>query len=271
MKITYLGTAAFEGTPAMYCNCKVCAYAREKGGRNIRTRTQALIDESLLIDYPPDTYVHAAYGALDMRKVENIIITHSHSDHFYPGDISHNRFPAAISEKYNIINLFGNERTIEKVRAFHGDEKGINFKYTVIHPFDTFSAGRYTVTAIEAVHDRNEECLLYIVFDGEKRLLYGNDTGFLTEKDMEFIKDMKFDLISLDCTQGIHRDGNNHMGYEDVIEMFGRFQKNGNLTDKTVKVAQHFSHYGELSYDKYCEIFKDYGIIPTYDGMEIDF
>ena len=32
MRIRYLGTAAAERTPAMFCNCEVCRRALEKGG-----------------------------------------------------------------------------------------------------------------------------------------------------------------------------------------------------------------------------------------------
>lgn len=43
MKITYLGTAAAEGFPAMFCNCEYCREAKKLGGKNIRTRSQAII------------------------------------------------------------------------------------------------------------------------------------------------------------------------------------------------------------------------------------
>ena len=50
MKFTYLGTSSCEGIPALFCNCPRCEGARRLGGKNIRTRTQALINEDLLID-----------------------------------------------------------------------------------------------------------------------------------------------------------------------------------------------------------------------------
>ncbi len=49
MKIKYLGTAAAEGIPAIFCECKICKKARELGGKNIRTRSQALINDDLFI------------------------------------------------------------------------------------------------------------------------------------------------------------------------------------------------------------------------------
>ena len=54
MKILYMGTAAAEGWPGLFCSCDVCSHARKAGGRNLRTRTQAMLDDDLLLDFPPD-------------------------------------------------------------------------------------------------------------------------------------------------------------------------------------------------------------------------
>ncbi len=45
MKLQYLGTAAAEGWPALFCDCYSCRRARIAGGRNIRTRSQAMLGE----------------------------------------------------------------------------------------------------------------------------------------------------------------------------------------------------------------------------------
>ena len=65
MKIKYLGTAAYEGVPSLFCGCETCKKSLEAGGKNLRTRSQALIDGQLLIDFPPDTLVHSQTYKLD--------------------------------------------------------------------------------------------------------------------------------------------------------------------------------------------------------------
>ena len=55
MKFQYLGTAAAEGWPAVFCRCEACEEAARRGGKNIRTRSQALVNDDLLLDLPPDT------------------------------------------------------------------------------------------------------------------------------------------------------------------------------------------------------------------------
>ena len=63
MKIQYLGTAAAEGWPGIFCNCEMCKEALRRKGKDIRTRSQAVIDDKILIDLPPDTYLHMlTYG-----------------------------------------------------------------------------------------------------------------------------------------------------------------------------------------------------------------
>ena len=50
MKLQYWGTAAAEALPAIFCRCEVCKKARERGGKNIRMRPNAMIDGVLKID-----------------------------------------------------------------------------------------------------------------------------------------------------------------------------------------------------------------------------
>ena len=81
MRIQYWGTAAAEAYPAMFCTCEACCRALEKGGKNIRTRASALIDQSVMIDFSPDTnYNRLRYG-YRMSQLQALCITHAHSDH----------------------------------------------------------------------------------------------------------------------------------------------------------------------------------------------
>ena len=87
MKIKYLGTAAAEGWPALFCDCPSCQMARELGGKNIRTRAQAVVDGRLLIDFGPDTYLHVIRDGLKLHEINHCIVTHGHCDHFYATDL----------------------------------------------------------------------------------------------------------------------------------------------------------------------------------------
>ena len=91
MKIKYLGTAAAEGIPAMFCKCDNCNRARALGGKNIRTRSQALIDGKILIDFPADSYMHELRYGIDFSDIPALLITHVHEDHCYLSEMAPGR------------------------------------------------------------------------------------------------------------------------------------------------------------------------------------
>ena len=55
MKIQFMGTAAAEGAPALFCVCDHCRYARARGGREIRSRAGSIVDGRLKLDFGPDS------------------------------------------------------------------------------------------------------------------------------------------------------------------------------------------------------------------------
>ena len=88
MKLHLLGTAGYEGWPAVFCGCAACRRARQAGGKNLRTRSNALIDDVYKIDLGPDTFHHALTYGLDLSKLEHIIATRPIPDHFYPAELT---------------------------------------------------------------------------------------------------------------------------------------------------------------------------------------
>ena len=87
MKIKFLGTGASEGIPDLFCRCAVCEKARLHKGRENRTRAGLMVDDDLLIDFSPDFFSNSIKFGIDGNKIETLLITHSHSDHFYVDDI----------------------------------------------------------------------------------------------------------------------------------------------------------------------------------------
>ena len=107
MKLQYLGTAAAEAIPAVFCNCEVCRKSRELGGRHLRTRSQALVNDDLLIDFPCDAYAHALRFGIDYSKIDHCIITHTHGDHLFPWELNHLK----LHNQYErgVFHVFGSE------------------------------------------------------------------------------------------------------------------------------------------------------------------
>lgn len=274
MILKYLGTAAAEGFPAMFCKCAVCERARRSGGRNIRTRSQAIVDEELLIDFPADTYLHVLYGGLRLEKVRNLIITHAHSDHLYPADFEMRRegFAHGLS---SCLTVYGTSAVISVCRgiphiALLEVQGRIAFKQIV--PFEPFEAGGYRITPLAANHDAAAGPVFYLVEKGNEALLYANDTGYFPEETWQYLEKSRpgIGLVSFDCTCGIYDNRNGHLGFHNVLEVRERLYEIGCISQESIIAITHFSHNGGATYDEMCETAEKEQILVAYDGMKIE-
>ena len=285
MKLQYWGTAAAEGIPALFCDCKVCREAREKGGRYVRSRSQALIDGSVLVDFGADTYLNSVRFGFDTSKLEHVLITHVHEDHYAPVDFTNRlnnmcKHPAvptltvhgSVDVKQTALRyweLCGEtvaERLFEQNRiAFHE-----------LKPYETYPIAGLSVTPLPATHNTPHP-YVYVISKGEKTIFYFNDSGYLSEESMAYLRKnrVRFDLVSYDCTHGA-QDGNSaaggrHMGLPNNLEMKRRFIENGNYKDTTVSVITHFSHnIPTVGYGDMLKTAQANGFVLAYDGMEIE-
>lgn len=281
MKLTYFGTAAAEGWPALFCNCPSCVSARKLGGKNIRTRSQALVNEDLLIDFPADTYMHVLFYGLDLNKVEHLLITHAHEDHLYAEDLA-NRQEGYVPKEARpdfVLNVYGSENVAGEYERVHANHYNGSLPSVVamhqIRAYEEVKAGRYTVYPMLADHDKTMTCFIYVIIDGTegKTLLYAHDTGYFREDVWEFLKEkqFRFDLVSLDCNHGIGEAYQNHMSIPCDAKIKERLEKEGYTKPETKFVVNHFSHNcHSLSHEELCEAAAPYGMQVSYDTMSVE-
>lgn len=277
MKITYLGTAAAEGMPAVWCNCEACKRARIERGKSIRTRSQMLINDDLLVDFPMDTYLHALMFNLDLSSVKNVLITHAHMDHCYPQEFALHGTPYAHNMTSPIISVFGNQTVISKVKAHTMSEMKENIAPSVrlnpILPFSIIEKDGYKIYTLPAQHTIGEDCLIYIVEKGGKTALMFNDSGILDESIYAYIAKLgiKLDFVSFDCTYGneLHGKGR-HMGLLDNANEREKMKKAGIVMPSTKYVVTHFSHNGNLMHDEIDAEAQKYGMTAAYDGFSFN-
>ena len=270
MKIKYLGTAAAEGFPAVFCNCEFCVEARRLGGKNIRTRSQALINDDLLIDFPADTYSHFLNNGIEGDKIKNLLITHSHEDHFYPNDLQNRGGAYAHNMRAEKLGVFGCEDVYKRLEGFLVDYTQVFAQQ--LKPFEEVNIGDYKVTPLPARHHFKKGAFIYII-KGDKTILYAHDTGYFYDEVFEYIEKNKitFDFVTMDCTNvNIPiSDVDGHMGIPNNLRLVEKLSAIGAITDSTVKVINHFSHNGEPIQHKLEEQVGKYGILVAYDGFEV--
>lgn len=276
MKIKYLGTAAAEGWPALFCECESCRKARQLGGSNIRTRSQAVIDDTLLVDFPPDVYMHVLSGGLRLSQVSTLLITHSHQDHFYPHDLILRGKPYAHNPVAKVLDIYGNDAVKALYqRALKEENDSGNLteieQYHTIHAMEEFdTANGYHITALHADHKKNEECLLYMIEREGKCLFYANDTGWYPEITWEKLKGKHIDLVSMDCTLGKGYCESNHMGMVNNWKVKQKMLQIGCADDHTKFIVTHFSHNGNLLHEELEQEAGKYDFLVAYDGYELE-
>lgn len=275
MKIRYLGTAAAEGWPALFCTCDACRLAREKGGRNIRTRSQSIIDGRLLIDFPADTYWHFIKNDIKLDELDACLITHSHEDHLYADDFCNRRQYFAYLDEGSapVLTVYGTKKPVDKVNdAIRGcAEDRVNT--VLLERFKTVKIGDYSVTPIDADHDPNADSVIYIISDGSRTILYAHDTGIFPDSDWDYMIENKirFDLVSLDCTGGLYAQyEHGHMGTDACEKMRAKMLAAGLADERTVFCLNHFSHNGKSVYDEIAHVMGEKGFMVSYDGMEVE-
>ena len=267
MKITYFGTAAAEGFPALFCNCEYCNEARKLGGKNIRTRSQTLINNNLLIDFPADTYSHFLQNGVEGDNIEYLLITHAHADHFYSEDLFMRSGAFAHNMNVPTLKVFCPKTVYETF-----DKIPQNVEVTILESCQTVELGQYKVTALPARHMSGSVAFIYII-QGEKTLLYAHDTGYFYEDVFNYIEknEIVFDMISLDCTNvdiPISDEGT-HMGFPNIERVLNRLCSMGAVTESTVKYVNHFSHNGNPIHHVLEERAKKYGCCVAYDGCQV--
>lgn len=269
MRLTYLGTAAAEGFPAVFCNCEYCNEARRLGGKNIRTRSQALVNDDLLIDFPADTYAHFLQNGIKGDTIKYLLITHSHSDHLYPEDLNMRHTFFAHDMRVPTLQVFGSSVSCAAIGPAPQ-----NVDITVLQPYQTMDLGEYKITPLPARHMKGGEPFIYVI-EGDKTLLYAHDTGYFFDEVFDYIKEkgITFDMVSLDCTnvEIPISDEDGHMGFPNIARVLDRLSLVGAINEKTVKYVNHFSHNGNPLHHILEKRAEELGCSVSYDGCRIEF
>lgn len=277
MKIQYLGTAAAEGIPAIFCECETCKKTRELGGKNIRTRSQALIDDTILIDLPADTYMHFLQHNVPMHKIKTCLITHNHADHLYVKELEMRKKGFAHLTMTDPLTLYTDQSgygEINRIIDFYSikEEDVVNKLLTV---GETFEVDGYKITPVRASHDPKSSPVVFAIEKDGKSFLYGNDTSELIEESMNTLKSLghPLDMISLDCTEACnHAEYIGHMSLERCIAFRETLKKEGIADENTVFILNHFSHNSKnVIFDDFVEIANAEDFLVTYDGMIYEF
>jgi len=270
MRLLFLGTAAAEGYPGIFCRCNNCTQARLLGGRNIRFRSALLVNEDLLIDFGPDLLASAMRFNQSLWSVTTGLVTHTHSDHFYTGnfgmrgDFFTGKLPPPT------MHLYGPRDVTNILEDTFPDLKAIHLESHFVTAFDNWKNGRYTITAYRAFHAMESlEAVFYSVEDEQHSILYATDTGSFPEDTRQALMGRSFDVIILEETMG-EGSYEQHLGFDSFFEQVQWIRSAGMLRSGGRVISTHFSHSGNPLHEKLEAIFNPHDVEVAYDGLEIN-
>jgi len=283
MLITFLGTSAANAYPEAFCRCKNCEQARILGGKSIRKRSAALINDDLLIDLGPDIMTASNIHNCSLSGVRYCLQTHTHADHL---DTSHflSRSPGYGVVGAPRLHFFASSGTLRHTAhilerdcapaGFLDPELGerLNLEVHQINPQQSLTVGPYIVTAFPANHDPMVEPLLYAIQMNGRTIFYGTDTATLPEETWRgFHKHkLQFDLVILDHTYGPNELGSDHLSAHQFIEHVARMHSQGLLTPNARAFATHIAHEGNPAHPQLEGFAKQHGYEIAYDGLILE-
>ena len=280
MKLTFLGTAAANAFPEAFCKCGNCQTARDLGGKNLRKRSAALVNDDLLLDLGPDIMASSQMHNISLTNVQFCLQTHPHADHM---DLSHflSRSPGFGVIGAPRLHFYASSQTLARAdQTFLRDlcgfglldkqaEQELNLAIHVIEPLTPIKVGEYRVVAAPANHARNFGASLYAIEKDGCSIFYGTDTAEFMDETWQAFHDHElcFDLVVLDHTYGPDEPGSDHLCARQVAEHTRRMRSEGILKEGGRVFATHIAHEGNPSHDELSAYAKRKGYEIAYDGL----
>jgi phosphoribosyl 1,2-cyclic phosphate phosphodiesterase len=143
MKLTFLGTAAAEGYPALWCRCERCTAARERGGPNLRFRSAMLVNDDLLLDAGPDLVASAVRLGVDLAPIQALLITHPHSDHLEATNFSWRR-KGFVATALPLLHVYASSAALQKLAR--SEDRDAHFEALRMEEHPIAAVQRFEIT-----------------------------------------------------------------------------------------------------------------------------
>jgi phosphoribosyl 1,2-cyclic phosphate phosphodiesterase len=267
MKVLLLGTGAADGIPAFHGNCRVCTYARENRGKDLRTRAAAVIDKVLKIDLGPDTLAQMHQNGLTASEWSALLFTHSDDDHFSFNELQYALYPFTDMDHLG-FTIYGNPNIVAVLRERYPEWP---MEIFATKSFCPFGHCEYKITPIRAKHLNGEDAQNFVIEKGGRKFIYATDTGLWEAPTWEFLKGVAADAMVIECTDGFNPSGyEGHLSIESCVGVVERLRREGGLKGEARVVTTHHSHRGGATHAELEEALRPHGIEPGFDGMSFE-
>ena len=238
------------------------ARIKNKLSRDYRRFSTLLIGERILIDPSADIFEFEENFMLTglYREVTDVLITHSHLDHFSISAIEQ------LASKHR-INVFCDG-------TLKGSLTGLpNVHTAAISPFSLFSAAGCEILPLPANHRTEnpaETPYNFAIQDADKTLFYGIDGGWLNADAWQVLGKLKPSCFVLECalgTGGYSPMCIYHNNFDMVLKIKSIIESAGAYADGAKFIISHIpSGKKAATHEEISALAAEHGIKAAYDG-----
>lgn len=263
-KVLFLGTGTSTGVPMIGCDCPVC---ESENPRNRRLRSSIYLSAGelkILVDTSPDFREQALCH--NVRRVDNLLITHAHVDHLFGlDDIRRiNTIQRASIPVWSSPEAIGDIRRIFSyvfVDSVPGTYRP-KLETKILEGqlvLDDHGGSQLVVTPIDVVHGWTRTFGYRFDYNG-KRFAYIPDCHELPEASIEQLKNL--DCLVLDACK--YTEHPTHFSVEEAVRAI-------TMLSPRRAFLTHISHSIEHEALEQKLLQNGLGYIkPAYDGLKIE-
>jgi phosphoribosyl 1,2-cyclic phosphate phosphodiesterase len=250
LKITILGSGTSHGVPMIGCDCDVCRSTNPKNKRfrsSIVVTTEAkaenggqLGEKAILVDTTPELRMQSL--AFDLRRVDVVLFTHTHSDHIMGLD-DLRRF----NDLHDVeIPVYGDEDTLQDIRRiypyiFRETQTGGGKPRVSLHRVEpSFALFGLNIQSFYVMHGRLP--VLAYRFDQPqtermpaRSFAYVTDVNHIPDEAMQKLHGL--DLLVLDAVR--YEPHPTHFGFYQALDVIAELQPRQALL---THLSHHFDH-----------------------------
>ncbi len=219
LKLTFLGTGTSQGVPMIGCDCDVC---RSPDPRDNRLRSSIYIETpecSFVVDTGTDFRTQALRE--DIRNLDAVIFTHSHTDHIMGFDdlrrFSHARGSMPVYASLETM------RDLERVFqfAFNTSNPALYYLKPEPHVIDgPFKLGETLITPLPVPHGNSLVNGYLFSRDGEKLVAYLSDSSAVPNEIVDQISGVR--ALIIDALRD--KPHPTHLSVAQALEVASRVQ-----------------------------------------------
>ncbi len=222
MKLVFLGTGAADWDWTHFTG-------------ETRGSTSTLVNEHILLDAGTTARLNFQRAGISPECIQDILITHSHSDHFSPESIC-----ALAAESRSKPHLYASAQALQQIPD----------RICCKHPLnigEKLRIGTWEVTVLRANHvlqDPAEPAFNFLFDTPEKRMLYALDGAWMCSDARRMLEGRVIDLIVWDATCGNTFDDWRFADHNDlsmIRSMRNSLQKLRIIAPGTIHLFNHIA------------------------------